>query len=110
MKKFTLKEKRYNIPAPWTMEPSTWSAKEAHFSAPPANLEIEWVHGYRSHDTRNNLRYTVFGDIVYAAAKFGVVYHKRTHTQRYYQVRKVYPNWYKIILLFHRDIATRYLA
>ena len=41
-------------------EPTLWrgtrDGKKGQ-SAPAANLELEWVHGYRAFDCRNNLRY-----------------------------------------------------
>ena len=41
--------------------------------APDASLELEYIHGYRCEDARNNLRYTRTGDIVYHTAAVGVV-------------------------------------
>jgi hypothetical protein len=41
-------------------------------SPPDADLELEWVHGYRSQDSRNNLRYSSDGRIVYHAAALGI--------------------------------------
>ena len=41
-----------------------WSSNLAPTTLPPLNknapggLELDWVHGYRCHDVRNNLRYT----------------------------------------------------
>ena len=31
--------------------------KGAHKSKPASSLELEWVHGYRGFDARNNVRY-----------------------------------------------------
>lgn len=36
-------------------------------------LSLEWIHGYRCEDCRNNLRYTRDDDIAYHAAAVGVV-------------------------------------
>jgi WD40 repeat protein/Ca2+-binding EF-hand superfamily protein len=44
--------------------------------APDSQLTLEWVHGYRAADTRNNVRYTSTGEIVYHAAGAGIVYSK----------------------------------
>ncbi len=38
-------------------------------SAPDAVLHLEWVHGYRGNDVRNNVRYMVDGSVVYHAAR-----------------------------------------
>jgi hypothetical protein len=45
-------------------------------------LELEWIHGYRSDDTRNSVRYNADGDIVYTAAGVGIAYNQETHQQR----------------------------
>ena len=52
-------------------------------SAPDASLQLEWVHGYRALDCRNNIRYTAEGCIVYHAAKVGIVYDALQHKQRF---------------------------
>ena len=49
-----------------------------------ADLDLEWVHGYRAQDVRNNLRYTSDGSIVYSAAGVGVVYDKKNHSQKHH--------------------------
>ena len=51
---------------------------------PDASLVLEWVHGFSAQQARNNLRYTQDGTIVYFAAALGVVYDRKTHTQRFY--------------------------
>ncbi len=52
-------------------------------SPPDVGIELEWVHGYRSDDARNNVRYNYEGDIVYPAAGVGIAYSPSTHTQRF---------------------------
>jgi len=42
-------------------------------SVPDDELHLEWIHGYRASDARNNLRYNKAGEIVYSAAQAGVV-------------------------------------
>ncbi|CAM9091671.1 unnamed protein product, partial [Phaeothamnion confervicola] len=46
-------------------------------AAPGNDLELEWVHGYRSHDCRNNARYGANGEIVFHAAAVGIVLQNR---------------------------------
>ena len=54
--------------------------------APPdAQLELEYVYGYRCHDARNNLFYGADGSIVYHAAGVGIVMNKETNTQRFFK-------------------------
>jgi len=48
--------------------------------APDATLELEYVHGFRSHDCRNNLRYTANGKLAYITAGVGVVMDARSNT------------------------------
>ena len=48
--------------------------------APDASLELEYVHGFRSHDCRNNLRYTSEGKLAYMAAGVAVVMDTQTNT------------------------------
>ena len=43
-------------------------------SKPKAKLELDYVHGYRAKDCRNNLRYLKNGKIVYHAAAIGIVH------------------------------------
>jgi HELP motif len=42
------------------------------------DLELDWVHGYRSADCRNNACYSASGDVVYHAAAVGIVFRKGT--------------------------------
>ena len=56
----------------------------AGWSSPPdVGIELEWVHGYRSDDCRNNVRYNADGEIVYCAAGVGIAYSQEKHQQRY---------------------------
>ncbi len=55
-------------------------------SAPDSDeLNLEWVHGYRGYDCRNNVRF-VYGSslIVYPAAALGVVYDVAKKRQKYF--------------------------
>ena len=64
--------------------PSNYKPSKLDGQTPDAQLELEFVHGYRCHDTRNNLKYTNNGDFVYHTAAVGIVYNKDTHTQSIY--------------------------
>jgi len=37
-------------------------------------VELEFAHGYRAHDTCDNVFYTAKGEVVYHTAALGVVY------------------------------------
>ena len=39
---------------------------------------------YRGHDSRDNLFYTASGEVVYSSAGVGIVYNRKTHTQRFF--------------------------
>jgi len=52
--------------------------------SPDANLELEYIHGYRCEDTRNNLRYNKEGDIIYHTASVGIVLNQGLNTQRHF--------------------------
>lgn len=49
------------------------------------NLQLEFVHGYRSQNSRNNLFYVESDGIIFPAAKLGIVLNRRTHTQTFYR-------------------------
>jgi hypothetical protein len=48
------------------------------------SLSLEFVHGYRAHDTRNNLFYLNTGELVYHVAAVGVAYDTKTKKQRFF--------------------------
>lgn len=49
---------------------------------PTSNLEINYVYGYRSYDTRDNLKYNLNGEIVYHTAGCGIVLNKTKNTMK----------------------------
>lgn len=49
---------------------------------PTANLEIQYVYGYRCYDTRDNLRYNTNGEVVYHTGGCGIVLNKVKNTMR----------------------------
>ncbi|XP_067091821.1 echinoderm microtubule-associated protein-like 6 [Osmerus mordax] len=51
---------------------------------PDEGLRLQFVHGYRGYDCRNNLFYTQTGEVVYHVAAVGVVYNRQQHVQRFY--------------------------
>lgn len=52
--------------------------------APRESLELEWVHGYRGWDCRNNLRYNADGGVVFHTAAVGVVMEVESHRQHFH--------------------------
>lgn len=42
-------------------QPDGYKPSKRDGAAPDATLDLEYVYGFRSHDCRNNLRYTASG-------------------------------------------------
>ena len=53
-------------------------------TAPPSQLRLEWVYGYRGNQCRNNLFYTGLGEVVYFVAGVGVVQNTAEKKQRFF--------------------------
>ncbi|CAG9325772.1 unnamed protein product [Blepharisma stoltei] len=64
--------------------PSNYRPKKGDDDPPDANLELEYIHGYRCHDVRNNLRYSNRGEVVYHTAAVGIVLNQGTNTQKHF--------------------------
>jgi WD40 repeat protein len=65
--------------------PSGYKPNKTLNKAPDTSLRLEYIHGYRCHDTRNNLRYNTEGNVVYHTAAVGIVLDPKDHTkQKYY--------------------------
>lgn len=54
--------------------------------APNNTLTLKWAHGFRSFDTRGNLRYAADGSIVFTTAGVGVVYSKQAQKQDFFNL------------------------
>ena len=54
--------------------------------APDNNLTLKWAHGFRSFDTRGNLRYNKAGNVVFTTAGVGVVYDKQADSQEFFNM------------------------
>ncbi|XP_035982199.1 echinoderm microtubule-associated protein-like 6 isoform X1 [Fundulus heteroclitus] len=52
--------------------------------APDQGLRLQFVHGYRGYDCRNNLFYAQSGEVVFHVAAVAVVYNRQLHSQRFY--------------------------
>ncbi|XP_075902321.1 echinoderm microtubule-associated protein-like 6 [Nelusetta ayraudi] len=51
---------------------------------PDQGLRLQFVHGYRGYDCRNNVLYSQGGEVLYHVAAVGVVYNRQLHRQRFY--------------------------
>ena len=56
--------------------------------APNANLRLKYAHGFRSFDTRGNLKYVSDKEIVFTTAALGVVLNKQSNTQRFFNLHE----------------------
>ena len=66
--------------------PTDFKPSKSDGMAPDANLELEYVFGYRCHDVRNNLFYTHDQkQLVYHCAALGVVYDRATNEQTFFR-------------------------
>jgi len=67
----------------------TWTAISARLYTPEHHLQLDFVYGYRAHDSRHNLVYNVDGLITYPAAATGIAYDSREHTQQFFTMHTV---------------------
>ena len=54
-------------------KPDNFQFKRIMGKAPDNNLTLKWAHGFRSFDTRGNLKYAADGSVVFTTAGVGVV-------------------------------------
>lgn len=55
---------------------------------PNGNLKLKYAHGFRSFDTRNNLKYVSQNEIAFTTAALGVALNKSTNTQRFFNLHE----------------------
>ena len=68
---------------PWLgamIAPTDYKEGKMETKPPKAALELDYVHGYRAKDMRNNVRYLKDGSIVYNAAALGIVLDQNSNT------------------------------
>ena len=59
------------------------TSSNAH-EKPSHELQLDFVYGYRAHDSRHNVAYNVDGLVVYPAAAVGVCYDAKEHAQQFF--------------------------
>ena len=70
-------------------EPSKYLKSPYTQTHPPRKvLKLNYIYGYRSQDTRNNIHYLKDGSIVYHAAAVGIVHDKNTNSQRFFNLHR----------------------
>jgi Ca2+-binding EF-hand superfamily protein len=64
--------------------PTDYKFNSGDDNAPDAELMLEFVHGYRCHDVRNNIGYCEDGDdILFHTAAVGIIHNVKENTQKY---------------------------
>ena len=71
--------------------------------APEANLRLKYVHGFRSHDTRGNAKFSADGKVVYTTAGLGVVLDTKLNSQDFFNLHQ--DDVVSLALHPNRDIA-----
>lgn len=56
--------------------------------APKSCMELKWAHGFRSFDTKNNLKYNNQGQVVFCTAGVGVVQDLTQNTQNFFNMHR----------------------
>lgn len=55
---------------------------------PQGNLTLKYAHGFRSFDTRNNLKYINQNEVLFTTAALGVVLNKQANTQSFFNMHE----------------------
>ena len=66
--------------------PDGFVFKREMAKAPNNNLTLKWAHGFRSFDTRGNLKYAADGSVVFTTAGVGVVYDVAQRQQQFFNM------------------------
>jgi hypothetical protein len=64
-------------------QPSWYKPSATEADPPNATLEMKYIHGYRCHDTRNNIFYTPEGHLTYHTAKVGIQLNTKENIQKF---------------------------
>jgi microtubule-associated protein-like 6 len=55
---------------------------------PEGNLKLKYAHGFRSFDTRGNLKYIDKDHIAFTTAALGVIMNKTTNVQNFFNLHE----------------------
>lgn len=70
------------------MAPSGFIQVKDAAAPPNGNLKLKYAHGFRSFDTRGNLKYTKNGEVAFTTAALGVVLNKQANTQKFFNLHE----------------------
>lgn len=70
------------------MIPNGYKPPRNAADAPDNNLMLRWAHGFRSFDTRGNLKYTANGQVLFTTAGVGVVQDCTAMKQEFFNLHK----------------------
>ncbi|KAJ0405579.1 hypothetical protein P43SY_009628 [Pythium insidiosum] len=60
------------------------NAPTANAREPDAHIELDWVYGYQTELSKQNVMYNARGEIVYHTAAVGVIYDRQNHLQKHH--------------------------
>lgn len=73
------------VKASW---PSGFKAAKDAGEVPKGNIKLKYAFGFRSFDTRSNLKYTSATEIAYTTAALGVLLNKPGNTQKFFNLHE----------------------
>jgi microtubule-associated protein-like 6 len=68
--------------------PSNFKPHPKNAQAPDASLKLKYAHGFRSFDTRGNLKYSADGKVVFTTAALGVILDPKANTQNFFTLHQ----------------------
>ena len=79
--------------------PSGFKVTKDAGDKPEGNLKLKYAHGFRSFDTRGNLKFLSANEFAFTTAALGVVHERTKNTQRFFNLHEedivsmaVHPN------------------
>lgn len=68
--------------------PSGFRLQKDSGDKPNGNLKLKYAHGFRSFDTRGNLKYKNQNEVIFTTAALGIVLNKQQNTQRFFNLHE----------------------
>ena len=64
--------------------PSNWKPNKGDSNPPAAWLDLDYVYGFRCFDSRNNIKFTQNGELVYPTAAIGITLDTHKNQQKFF--------------------------